>query len=178
MGWPLLQLKAILYDTLVSNRSLQMVAVFLKTCLLVICTPLQMTVQKEDLSAPFPDLPSGEEGVSSSSKQISEATPSILLLSQQQEHLGQHTMSADELVVDFFGTGSVIGEMDVLEKIVHNTIVDCETDVQVYRWPSYPQCCLCPRLVVHSCHSIVHLIANTPILGCMFTVKIAEETIV
>ena len=35
------------------------------------------------------------------------------------------------MIVDFFGAGSIIGEMGILKKEVRNATVICETDVQV-----------------------------------------------
>ena len=39
----------------------------------------------------------------------------------------------DQIIVDFFGAGSVMGEMGILEHKQCNASVECETDVQV-RW--------------------------------------------
>ncbi len=47
---------------------------------------------------------------------------------------------ADEpIIVDFFGTGCVMGEMGMLEKKICNATVECETDVQV-RAEEHRQC--------------------------------------
>ena len=45
-------------------------------------------------------------------------------------------ITTDNSIVDFFGAGSVVGEMAVLKEDVRNASVICETDVQVSNlWP-------------------------------------------
>ena len=40
-------------------------------------------------------------------------------------------LKLDQTIVDYFGAGSVMGEMGILENKSCNATVECETDVQV-----------------------------------------------
>ena len=44
----------------------------------------------------------------------------------------QHGSHDHHMIVDFYGTGSVIGEMGILGLTKCNLLVECETDVQAF----------------------------------------------
>lgn len=115
-----------------------------------------MTICKQEVSTVPAEGVAGSIGeiLKNVSAQMMDEVAKAAQTSSGEADTGQQCGTDEPSIVDFFGTGSVMGEMGVLEKMPCNATVECETDVQVRRLNHQAGSC---QLRVHLCTLCVYL---------------------